>query len=64
MTPKLTPKISEIIPMKKQEKINMIVFNRFLFKYTKRKKETDRFRGVKLINHSESPYKIPRIPER
>ena len=50
--------------MKKQEKINIIVFNRFLFKYTKRKKETDRFRGVKLINHSESPYKIPRIPER
>ena len=64
MIPKFTPKISEIIPMKKQENINMIVFNWFLFTYTRSKKDTERFKGVKLINHSESPYKIPKIPER
>ena len=64
MTPKLTPKISEIIPMKKQERIKKIVFKWFLFTYTRRKNETDRFKGVKFINHSEFPYKIPKIPER
>ena len=50
--------------MKKQEKINIIELNWFLFTNNRRKNETDRFKGVKLINHSESPYKIPKIPER
>ena len=33
----------------------------FIYKY-KKKNETDKLRGVKLINHSEFPYKIPKIP--